>query len=32
LKDVFSFIFVGARNTTLTLRHVRVAGFTPRCN
>jgi hypothetical protein len=32
LKDVFSFTFVGAGNTTLTLRQVQVAGFTPPCN
>ncbi|HXI55056.1 MAG TPA: hypothetical protein VNO55_03300 [Polyangia bacterium] len=32
LKDVFSFTFVGSGTTTLTLRQVRVAGFTPPCN
>jgi hypothetical protein len=32
LKDVFSFTFVGAATTKVTLRQVRVAGFTPPCN
>jgi hypothetical protein len=32
LKDVFSFTFVGGGTTTLTLRQVRVRGFTPPCN
>jgi hypothetical protein len=32
LKDVFSFTFVGSGTTTLTLRQIRVAGFTPPCN
>ncbi|HEY2903470.1 MAG TPA: hypothetical protein VGL59_22995 [Polyangia bacterium] len=32
LKDVFSFTFVGAGATTLTLRQVQMAGFTPPCN
>jgi hypothetical protein len=32
LKDAFSFTFVAGGTTNLTLRQVRVAGFTPPCN
>ena len=32
LKDVFSLTFVGGATTTLTLRQVRIRGFTPPCN
>lgn len=32
LRDVFSFTFVASATNTMTLRQVRVAGFTPPCN
>ena len=32
LKDVFSLTFVAGATTTMTLRQVRIAGFTPPCN
>jgi len=32
LKDAFSLTFVAGATTTLTLRQIRIAGFTPPCN
>jgi hypothetical protein len=32
LRDIFSLTFVGGATTTLNLRQVRIAGFTPPCN